>query len=229
MGGTTGICPPGDACRTSPAPPANSGAVILPADAWRGTAGPHSHSLAAGRGPGPGRQPQGRPEAVSWCERERVGDIFRLAGNKVLLRRLAGRAEDAAVSRIRGEAGRVRRYGDFAYPAKARAVERPVIARVEPSDRGSDSRFIVTNLAGSPRWLYEALCCARAKATARSPRVIPTWLLDRGHVSGRSSGCRRRWSQPVATSLAGARGLGARARHCGGHRDAHRDPRPGGP
>ena len=39
-----------------------------------------------------------------------------------------------------------------------------MIARVEASDRGADSRFVVTNLAGTPRWLYEAVYCARGQA-----------------------------------------------------------------
>jgi hypothetical protein len=39
-----------------------------------------------------------------------------------------------------------------------------VIARVEASGRGMDSRFVVSNLAGAPRWLYEAVYCARGQA-----------------------------------------------------------------
>src|SRR5690349_2205488 len=42
----------------------------------------------------------GRPEAMSWCERERVGYVFGLAGNKVLLRRVAALAEAAALERV---------------------------------------------------------------------------------------------------------------------------------
>ncbi len=108
----------------------------------------------------------GRPEAMSWCERNRVSYIFGLAGNKVLLRRVAGLAEDAAVSRVEGDgaAGKVRRYGEFRYAARSWPVERRVVARVEASDRGTDSRFIVTNLRGTPRWLYEAVYCARGRA-----------------------------------------------------------------
>jgi hypothetical protein len=105
----------------------------------------------------------GRPEAMSWCERNRVGYVFGLAGNKVLLRRVAGLAEETAVNRIEGGADKVRRYGEFAYAAKTWGVERRVIARVEASGRGSDSRFIVSNLAGAPRWLYEAVYCARGR------------------------------------------------------------------
>jgi hypothetical protein len=38
----------------------------------------------------------GRPEAMAWCERQRIGYIFGLAGNPVLLRQAAPLAEDAA-------------------------------------------------------------------------------------------------------------------------------------
>jgi Transposase DDE domain group 1 len=106
----------------------------------------------------------GRPEAMSWCERHRVGYIFGLAGNKVLLARVAGLAEEAALGRVGGEGDKVRRYGEFRYAAKTWNTERRVIARVEASDRGGDSRFIVTNLAGTPRWLYESVYCARGQA-----------------------------------------------------------------
>src|SRR4051812_10867088 len=51
----------------------------------------------------------GRPEAMSWCERNRVAYLFGLAGNQVLLRRVAGPAEEAALARVEGEAVKVRR------------------------------------------------------------------------------------------------------------------------
>jgi hypothetical protein len=106
----------------------------------------------------------GRPEAMSWCERERVGYVFSVAGNKVLLRRTAGLAEEVAMRRVQGEAAKVRRYGEFAYAAETWNTERRVITRVEASERGADSRFVVTNLAGTPRWLYEVVYCARGRA-----------------------------------------------------------------
>jgi hypothetical protein len=106
----------------------------------------------------------GRHEAMSWCERNRVGYVLGLAGNEVLLRRAAALAEEAALARVQGGAEKVRRFGEFAYAAKTWGVQRRVIARVEASDRGSDSRFIVTNLRGTPRWLYEVVYCARGRA-----------------------------------------------------------------
>jgi hypothetical protein len=106
----------------------------------------------------------GRPEAMAWCERNRVGYIFGLAGNPVLLRQVGPLAEDAALGRLAGEGEKVRRYGDFRYAAKSWTVERRVIARVEAGPQGADSRFIVTNLPGLPRTLYEKIYCARGQA-----------------------------------------------------------------
>jgi len=106
----------------------------------------------------------GRPEAMAWCERNRVGYIFGLAGNPVLLRQVAPLAEDAALGRLAGDGDKVRRYGDFRYAAKSWTVERRVIARVEAGPQGADSRFIVTNLPGLPKSLYEKVYCARGQA-----------------------------------------------------------------
>jgi hypothetical protein len=106
----------------------------------------------------------GRLEAMGWCERNRVAYLFGLAGNPVLLARVASLAETVALERIGGEAGKVRRYDEFRYAAKTWNTERRVIARVEASERGADSRFVVTNLAGAPRWLYEEVYCARGQA-----------------------------------------------------------------
>ena len=105
-----------------------------------------------------------RPEAMSWLERNRVGYVFGLAGNKVLLARVADLVDEAAVSRVAGEAVKVRRYGEFRYAARTWPVERQVVARVEASPQGSDSRFVVTNIAGAPRWLYEEVYCGRGQA-----------------------------------------------------------------
>jgi hypothetical protein len=106
----------------------------------------------------------GRHEAMTWCEHNRVGYLFGLAGNQVLLARVADLAEDAALGRVAGEGDKVRRYGEFRYAARSWQVERRVIGRVEASPQGSDSRFIITNLAGAPRWLYENVYCPRGQA-----------------------------------------------------------------
>jgi Transposase DDE domain group 1 len=99
------------------------------------------------------------------CERRQVGYIFGLAGNAVLTRLVQG---DVSRTLLEWDAlpelDKVRRYGEFRYAAKSWKVERRVIARVEASDLGVDTRFIVTNLKGLEHVLYEKFYCARGQA-----------------------------------------------------------------
>ena len=105
-----------------------------------------------------------RPEAMDWCERNRVAYIFGLAGNSVLRERVAAIAESTAVIRTEGGREKIRQFPEFHYVAGSWKAARKIIARVEASARGGDSRFIVTNLKGMPRWLYEKVYCARGQA-----------------------------------------------------------------
>jgi hypothetical protein len=107
----------------------------------------------------------GRPEALGWCEDNGIGYVFGLSGNAVLAAQVAPLAEDAALRRLgRAEPeAKVRRYADLRYAAGSWRRERRVIARVEASTAGCDSRFVVTNLAAKPKALYERLYCARGQ------------------------------------------------------------------
>lgn len=108
----------------------------------------------------------GRHEAMSWCEANRVGYLLGLGTNAVLKARVSGLGEDAALARLDlpDPAAKVRRHAEFRYGAKSWKCERRVIARVEASAQGVDCRFVVTNLAGTPRELYERGYCQRGSA-----------------------------------------------------------------
>jgi hypothetical protein len=153
-----------------------------------------------------------RPEAMTWCERHRVGYVFGLAGNQVLLAKVAALAEDAAVARVLGEADKVRRFGAFRYAAKSWQALRRVIGRVEASAQGSDSRFIVTNLAGTPRWLYESVYCQRGQAenlkgAQAAPRLGPDLLHQRDGQSVPPADPHRRLLAPAHAAWPGAKDL----------------------
>jgi hypothetical protein len=105
-----------------------------------------------------------RPEAMDWLDRNRVAYIFGLAGNKVLQDRIRPVVEDAAVGRVERGVEKVRQFTEFRYAARSWEVERHIVARIEASKMGSDTRFVVTNLRGSARWLYEKVYCARGQA-----------------------------------------------------------------
>lgn len=105
-----------------------------------------------------------RPEAMSWLERNRIGYVFGPAGNRVLLRRVADLAEGVALRPVEENADKARDFHDMKYAAKTWKALRRVIARVGATAQGGDSRFIVTNLKGAPRWFYEDLTCGRGQA-----------------------------------------------------------------
>jgi hypothetical protein len=107
----------------------------------------------------------GRPEAMAWCETHRIGYVFGLASNQVLHARVADLAEAVALDRLDLDPGaKTRRYGELRYAARSWTTERRVVVRVEASAQGVDSRFVVTNLLGLPKTLYEKVYCARGQA-----------------------------------------------------------------
>jgi Transposase DDE domain group 1 len=64
--------------------------------------------------------------------------------------------------RIQGGPKR-RRFHQFRYAAGSWSQQEKVIARVEATDLGTDARFIVTNLPGRAKHLYERVYCARGR------------------------------------------------------------------
>ena len=57
----------------------------------------------------------------------------------------------------------MRRFLQTGDQAESWSRERKVIARVEATSKGSDMRFIVTNLPGRAKVLYERVYCARGR------------------------------------------------------------------
>jgi hypothetical protein len=106
------------------------------------------------------------PEVLSWCRAEGLDYILGVAPTTTLQRHV--KTLEAA-TRARFDAnpqgGKVRRFKEFYDGAKSWSRVERIIARVETTALGTDSRFIVTNLTkGSPRDLYQKLYCARGQA-----------------------------------------------------------------
>lgn len=105
----------------------------------------------------------GTPEVMGLLEDRDCGYIFGLAGNSRLDKIGRPWREDAAVRRAQSGKDKVRRFHHTAYRAESWPRERKVIARVEATARGTDVRFVVTNLAGRAKPLYDKLYCARGR------------------------------------------------------------------
>ena len=105
-----------------------------------------------------------RPEAMAWLERNRVGYLFGLAGNHVLL------AKVAAPRRGR-RPGSARRRGRQGPPLRRVPLRRQDVGRRAEGDRpgrglgpGQRQPLHRHQPQGAPRWLYEEVYCARGQA-----------------------------------------------------------------
>ncbi|MCP4491092.1 MAG: IS1380 family transposase [Gammaproteobacteria bacterium] len=105
----------------------------------------------------------GTPEVMDLLEQSGCFYILGLPGNKTLKRISHPWCDDVATRRALGEKHKVRRFFQTRYGAKSWSKERKVIARVEATEQGSDVRYIVTNLPGRGKHLYEKVYCGRGK------------------------------------------------------------------
>lgn len=97
---------------------------------------------------------------LSWCERHGVDYIVGIAKNKRLNRVTAPIRGDAeACFNDLGE--KVRWFTDFHYGARSWDHSRRIIAKIEHTVKGSNPRYVVTNLEGDGEHLYDRLYCAR--------------------------------------------------------------------
>lgn len=107
-----------------------------------------------------------RWKLLRWCDRRGVKYIVGLAKN-ARLKRMARRQITTARWRYRRTQQKQRLFSEFDYAAKSWDAPRRVIVKAEHGDQGANPRFIVTNLAGNPRELYEEVYCQRGEMENR--------------------------------------------------------------
>ncbi|CUI06244.1 Transposase [Janthinobacterium sp. CG23_2] len=104
-------------------------------------------------------------------------------------------AELALADMYHKTGGKQRMIGEFDYAARSWNRERRVIARLEHDAHGRNPRFVVTNLKGGPKALYERVYCARGEAENR----IKEAQLD---LFGRRASCHKFQSNQLRLLLA---------------------------
>ncbi len=101
-----------------------------------------------------------RWKMLRWCDRHGIGYIVGLAKNKRLNRLTASLQDEAAVC-FAATRHKIRWFTEFKYGARSWDRARRVIAKIEYSSQGVNPRYVVTNLEGDARQLYDKLYCAR--------------------------------------------------------------------
>jgi hypothetical protein len=105
----------------------------------------------------------GTPEVMDFLESQGCGYILGLPGNARLAKIGQPWCEDVALRRARQAKDKLRRFFQTGYQAKSWSRDRKIVARVEATPKGADVRFVVTNLPGRAKVLYERGYCARGQ------------------------------------------------------------------
>ena len=107
-----------------------------------------------------------RWKLMRWCDKHEVGYIIGLPRN-ARLERLAKPWTETSATQFAQTNQKQRLFGEFVYGAETWDQERRVIVKAEHLDPGPNTRFLVTNLAGSPQGLYDEVYCQRGDAENR--------------------------------------------------------------
>ena len=127
-----------------------------------------------------------RWKMLRWCDRHGIGYIVGVAKNRRLNRLTATVQHDAAAC-FAATGEKIRWFTDIQYGARSWDRARRVIVKVEYSSHGVNPRYVVTNLEGDARHLYDTLYCARGDMENR----IKENQLD---MFGDRTSCQRWWS-----------------------------------
>ena len=107
----------------------------------------------------------GRREAMDWCEKNGIDYVFGLPSNAILAAQIFGKTDEVCVRRAIGNLDVVRDYTETLYAAKSWSHPRRVVARIEATRKGLDTRYVVTSITHCPaQWLYDCIYCARGQA-----------------------------------------------------------------
>ena len=107
-----------------------------------------------------------RWKMLHWCERAGVDYLIGLAKN-ARLHRLSEQLQNQAQEQHEQRRVKVRLFGQLKYKAQSWDKQRKVLVKAEHSERGTNPRFVVTNLSGQPQALYDGLYCARGEMENR--------------------------------------------------------------
>jgi len=126
------------------------------------------------------------PEVIDFRRAKGLDFILGVAPTSTL-RRYVGPLEVSTEARfeVGAKKAKVRRFKDFYDSAASWSRTERIIARVEAGEEGTDTRFIVTNLAGGrPKKLYQDVYCRRGCAENH----IKTW---KRHLAADRTSCTR--------------------------------------
>lgn len=120
---------------------------------------------------------------LRWCEQNNVHYIVGLARN-ARVQALAQRFIEQSEKEFAEKKEKQRLFGQVHYGADTWDKERRVLVKAEHTDKGSNPRFVVTNLEGEAQTLYDELYCARGEMENRIKEQQMGLFADRTSCCG---------------------------------------------
>lgn len=138
------------------------------------------------------------PDVLDLCDRLGLRYVLGLSKNDRLAEHVLPLEASTAARYARQPGQKLRRFKTFSYAARSWSKPRRVIARVEVSPRGRDTRYIVTNLEGGRgKHLYEKIYSARGQAENH----IKAWKI---HLASDRTSCSKANANQMRLMLHGA-------------------------
>jgi DDE family transposase len=136
------------------------------------------------------------PEVLDFCRAHGLDFLLGVASTTTLCRHVEALEQSTAARRAAMPGtDKLRRYKEFWDGAGSWSRVERIIARVEAGPQGTDTRFVVTNLAGgTARRIYEDLYCARGQAENH----VKAW---RRHLAADRTSCSKAAANQVRLML----------------------------
>jgi len=107
-----------------------------------------------------------RHRMFQWCEKSGVFYIVGIAKNNRLIEESASLMRQAR-HQYQLTGSKQRLFGSIRYAAGTWKRHRRVIVKAEHNRKGENPRYIVTNMSGDAKWLYDKMYCSRGEAENR--------------------------------------------------------------
>lgn len=97
---------------------------------------------------------------LGWCERNGVYYVVGIGKNK-RLEKLSKHWREKAEKQFKQTKEKQKHFGEFDYAADTWKRKRHIICKAEYTDKGANTRYVVTNLGHKPEALYNDIYCLR--------------------------------------------------------------------
>lgn len=136
-----------------------------------------------------------RHKMLTWFEKNGVKYIIGM-GSNTIIRNQTNEVILQAEKQFKEFATKQKIYSEVEYGAKTWDKKRRIIVKAEHNNLGANTRYVVTNLEGSPENLYEQVYCARGEMENRIKEQQLDLFADR-------TSCHKWWPNQFRVLLSG--------------------------